>query len=168
MSATIQINIDTMIPQEALARLVGRMEDTHSLLDAVGAGMVSHIADRFELGRGPDGTPWLPSRRAELEGGQTLVDRGHLRDSYTHRVDGDHVAVGSNLIYAGTHQFGATIRAKNGKGLSFDLGGNVGRVVVQKVEIPARPVLGIGADDEELIEEEARVFVLDALGGDQP
>ena len=166
MTARIVIDAGTALPRDALARMASRLEATFPLLDAVGDGMASNIQSRFETGRGPDGDPWKPSMRALREGGQTLVRDGHLRDSYTHRVQGSEVAVGSQKIYAGVHQFGAVIRAKGGKALRFDLGGNIGEVFVQKVEIPARPVLGIGPDDEAVIREETDAFVLDAIGGD--
>ena len=66
-------------------------------------------------------------------------------------------AVGTNTIYAATHQFGAedrTIRAKKGKYLRFQTGN--GWVTVEKVtvNIPARPFLGISEEDQKEIREE--------------
>ena len=46
-------------------------------------------------------------------------DSGHLRRSLTHRVHEDYAEIGTNLIYAPVHEFGATIRAKNAPRLVF-------------------------------------------------
>jgi phage virion morphogenesis protein len=74
---------------------------------------------RFRSGKGPDGTPWKPSRRAEQEGGQTLSDTRRLRNSITSAFDRTSATVGTNVLYAAVHQFGGTIRAKNGPFLAI-------------------------------------------------
>ncbi len=57
------------------------------------------------------------------------------------------VEVGSNLVYAAAHQFGATIKPTNGKLLHFR--GHVAK----SVTIPARPYLGLSdADKNEIVE----------------
>jgi phage gpG-like protein len=50
------------------------------------------------------------------------------------------------VIYAATHQGGATIRGKAGP-LKFKLPGGLGFVSPQEVIIPARPFLGVSAED---------------------
>ncbi|HYW76729.1 MAG TPA: phage virion morphogenesis protein [Gammaproteobacteria bacterium] len=47
--------------------------------------------------------------------------------------------VGTNLIYAPVHEFGATIRAKRAKYLRFKVGGQW--VMKEQVTIPARPYM---------------------------
>lgn len=86
----------------------------------------------------PEGEPWAPwsaryagtrnarnSRRHSL-----LVGEGDLRDSIQSYSRGSEAVVGSPLIYAATHQFGDASR-----------------------NIPARPYLGISADNHQAIEE---------------
>ncbi|MCF8491361.1 MAG: phage virion morphogenesis protein [Rhodospirillum sp.] len=109
---------------EALANL-----DIANLLDEIGGGLVTSTGHRFETGVGPEGVQWEPSLRAIEQNGQTLVDRGHLRDSVTHAVNSQSVAIGTNVVYAAIHQFG----------------GEAGRN--HATVLPARPFLGISTDD---------------------
>lgn len=117
------------------------------LLDAVGRKLAESTRMRFEDQRGPDGRAWTPSVRAREQAGQTLVDTGRLRDSITHRVAGDGVEIGTNVVYAATHQLGADIRAVNAPYLAFKLGDRFVRV--REVKIPARPFLGVDQADED-------------------
>jgi len=52
--------------------------------------------------------------------------------------------VGSNMIYAPVHEFGAVIRAKNAPFLRFQVNGHW--VSVKEVTIPARPFLAPAVD----------------------
>ncbi|MGB0683402.1 MAG: phage virion morphogenesis protein [Magnetovibrionaceae bacterium] len=133
----------------SLGAITKRLKDATPMFDEIGAAMVSSTQFNFEAGQAPDGTPWKPSERVETFGGQTLVNKGHLRDSLTHEASPDQVSVGSNLVYAGIHNFGGEIRPKNGKALRFG-GGNNTRIVA-KVTMPQRQYLGVGTGDEEEI-----------------
>lgn len=144
--ARIEIQLDDALVRDSLAGLLRAGANLHPAMDEIGAALVASTQQRFERGAGPDGNPWPRSLRATIEGGKTLVDSSRLLQSITHEASADGVTVGTNTIYAGTHQFGATIRAK-GKALAFALPGG-GFAVVQKVTIPARPFLGIDADDQ--------------------
>lgn len=115
------------------------------VLDEIGMSLTTSTRHRFEEGRGPDGAAWAESGRAKAEGGRTLVDRGHLRDSITHRVEGTAVRVGTNRVYGGIHQFGGVIEGKSGP-LKFRTPGG-GFATVKSVEIPARPYLGLSEVD---------------------
>lgn len=132
----------------ALGRLAHAVEDRASLLDVLGEYLESATIERFDREEAPDGTAWSKSIRAREEGGKTLSNDGYLKGSITHNVRGDTIEVGTNLIYGGVHQFGATIKAKNADRLAFFLPGGLGFVRPLEVEIPARPYLGIGAEDE--------------------
>lgn len=134
---------------ERLDRLATVVSDLSPMLDEMGAALVSGTQRRFELGMAPDGSQWLPSRRASEEGGQTLIKDGHLRDSITHTVEGDTVHVGSDRIYAAIHQFGGDIKPTKGKFLVFQAG--AGMVFARKVTIPARPFLGLSDSDSEIL-----------------
>lgn len=74
---------------------------------------------RFRTSKGPDGQQWEKSFRAENEGGQTLSLTRRLRNSITYQATSGSVSVGTNVVYAAVHQFGATIRAKAGPFLSI-------------------------------------------------
>lgn len=120
--------------KEALA-LIERLDHFNraALLDDIGAGLHTLTMDRFLTSTSPHGITWEPSIRALLEGGKTLVDQGHLRDSFTWQIfmGLDGLEFGSDMIYAAIHQSG----------------GKAGRN--HAVELPARPIL----PDEDLPDE---------------
>lgn len=140
-----------------------RSEDFSPLMDQIGAAMETSTHERFEKEEAPDGTAWAETIRKKEEGGQILRLDGHLDNSVTHRAGADEVEIGSNLIYAGVHQDGATIWAKKDGYLRFALPGGLGFAMVDHVTIPARPYLGIGGDDEETIAELTADYLLGDL-----
>lgn len=72
---------------------------------------------------------WVKSKRAEKQGGQTLLDDGHLSSSITYQADETGVRVGTNKVYGAIHQFGGFA----GKG--------------KKLYITARPYLVVQQED---------------------
>lgn len=122
--------------------------NTRPLMDEIGAYVVSVTNERFEQGITPTGESWKPSQRALREGGKTLIDHGHLRDSYTHIVLSDHaVDIGSDLPYAHIHH----------------KGGKAGRN--HSVTIDPRPALGINDADRHEIQLITHDFLRDASDG---
>jgi phage gpG-like protein len=118
----------------------------------IGEAMVSSTRKRFKDEKGPDGKSWPKSIRAEEEGGQTLTDTAHLKNSVTSKASAEGVAWGTNHKTASTHQGKdgrpVKIRAK-GKALKFRVGGKW--AVKKTVTIPARPFIGISdADSKEI------------------
>lgn len=101
---------------------------------------------RFDDEEGPDGAKWKPSKAAVEEGRTTLKASGDLYRSITALNDATTAIAGTDLIYAAIHQFGGTIRAKNGKALRTPFGPR------GSVTMPARPFLGFGPVDLEEIE----------------
>lgn len=100
--------------------------DTSELMEAIGEVLVSSTVQRFRQQAGPDGEPWKPLKRPRKRGGsKILIDRGILRSFIQALTTEDTVEVGTNLIYAATHQFGDARRG-----------------------IPARPFLGITDEDQ--------------------
>lgn len=126
----------------AFNELLARAEPTEPMMDEIGSMLVASTQARFESGRGPGGEPWKDTHR----GGQILTDSGRLRDSITHQASGAEVRVGSNVIYAAVHQFGATIKPKSARALAFNIGSQL--IFARQVTIPARPYLGVDAGDE--------------------
>jgi phage virion morphogenesis protein len=157
--ASIHLDLNTDAVAGALARAAARSANMHPLMEMLGAAILSSTQQRFLDEVGPDGQKWPPSIRVQLGGGNTLRDTGRLFQSLTYQADESSVEVGTNLIYAGVHQFGATIRAKSTRGLRFRVGD---RFVTRKsVQVPARPFLGI--DDADRYE--IAIIVEDWLSG---
>lgn len=155
--------------QQALARLRDAGAKLRPLMQVIAQDLESSTRLRFQDGRDPSGKPWLPlsaatrfSRARKAAGGrvytasrrrttaaftraylgnmQPLLDTGRLRNSITSRYGGDYAEVGTNVVYAPIHQFGG----KAGRG----------------VNIPARPFIGMSADDRALVVERLRQHIL--------
>lgn len=118
--------------------------------------------ERFKQGRDPAGKLWKASKRAAWSGGKTLVDTATLRNSIHGKADASGFAVGTNLKYAATHQFGdpgRTIRAKKSKFLRFQVDGTWVRKKSVRIKIPARPYLGLSDDDLQEIKGTVEDFI---------
>ncbi len=149
MSVSFRITSEGAIAIERkLAGLVKAFGNLEPLMEGFGLYLESATIDRFENERGPDGRRWKPSLRARQQGGKTLTDRAQLRSSIMSQAGPESVEVGTNKIYGGIHQFGGTIRAKNGEYLTFRLPGGLGVRRVKSVTMPARPFLGLSSEDE--------------------
>jgi phage virion morphogenesis protein len=117
------------------------------MLDAVGAIVVSQTQARIEAGGpGPDGSRWdeWSSRYSRTRhGNQSLLrGSGDLLTSITSNATHDAVAVGSNVRYAATHQYGD---AKRG--------------------IPQRQYAGISDQDADEIVNIIGDYILSMAGG---
>ena len=129
--------------------------DKAGIMNAIAEGLRTSTVERFGSGETPEGKKWTPSIRAQKQGGKTLISSGQLKTSIKAEADSTGAAVGTNTIYAATHQFGntRTIRAKNGKYLHFQIGERWVNVPSVTVDIPARPFLGISEENEKEIME---------------
>lgn len=75
----------------------------------------------FEQSRDPYGNPWKPP--VTRPGGKPLLDKGRLRNSINVKSNQSGFIVSTDVSYAATHQYGATIKAKTpGKPLKFRVG----------------------------------------------
>lgn len=160
----LRFHIEDAAAQSGLAALGRASGDMTDLMDDIGRRLVTGIDQRFETETAPDGKPWKPSQRARETGGQTLTDKGRLRDSNSHQAGPRSVAVGTNLIYAAVHQDGATIRPKSAKALKFRLP-NGAWVTTKAVTIPARPFIGISDGDAAAIGELTLAWLDDVARG---
>ena len=124
-------------------------------LNSIAEGLRTSTVERFTEEKSPEGKKWKPSIRAQEEGGKTLTKTSQLKTSIRSEVSDSGLAVGTNDIRAATHQFGdeRTIRAKNKQYLTFKIGGQWKKVTSVKVNIPARPFLGISEEDEQDIKD---------------
>jgi phage gpG-like protein len=130
------------------------------LMRAIGTALVEEVNLRFEEGKDVWGVKWAPlspAYAAVKRGPGILRESRMLQRSITYQVLGPgRVAVGSSRVYAAIHQFGGTIKPKNGKVLVFHIGRQV--VHARSVTIPQRPYLGFGPNDRR-----ALLGVLDSL-----
>lgn len=148
----IDYRIDNAAVVSALRELVALGEDASDIMRAIATYGEASTRERFETETGPDGERWKPSLRAKLSGGRTLTLDGHLGDSISPNWSSDTAEWGSNREYAAIHQEGGEIRARSARGLRFQIAGG-GFVNAQKVTMPARPYLGLSAEDEDEIED---------------
>lgn len=161
-AAVFTCTLDDAAMQGALRRVVRLMGNPAPLLKKIGMGLVAAADERFETQTDPWGRRWddLVQPYAELKAtmqptsDRILTRSGKLARSLHYTVDAREVAYGSSMIYAAVHQFGATIRPKNGPYLVFPLmyGGIAFLEHRSQVEIPARPYLGMGPAEVEAVE----------------
>lgn len=102
-------------------------------MDVVGQEVLSQTIERItQEQKAPDGTPWAAwsesyqnYKARKQDGGAFLDASGELIDSLNYEATNDEALVGTNLVYAATHQFGDEQR-----------------------NIPARPYLGLSKQNE--------------------
>jgi len=145
---------------KAILKACQKMADKQELMDSIGEALRSGAILRFSAEEDPEGKKWKPSHRAQSTGGQTLNLTGRLRDSIDYATTPDTVMVGTTAKYARIHQLGGKVRPKSKKILKFK--GNSGEdVFAREVDIPARPFIGISADDLE----EVKATIVDYMAG---
>ncbi|WP_051284385.1 phage virion morphogenesis protein [Desulforegula conservatrix] len=107
MSVNINISLEGKDKiQTMLAELERKAGDLTPAMKSIGEHVVSVARLSFRFEKTPTGLPWPKSDRALKEGGQTLSDKGRLKNSITSQVSGNSVIVGTNVKYAAIHQFG--------------------------------------------------------------
>lgn len=90
----------------------------------------------------PDGAPWQPN----TQGTSILMLTGqHLLSSVASFSSATEAVWGAAWEYAHVHQDGMTIVPKEAEALAFQLGGKF--VNAKKVTIPARPFVGVSAEN---------------------
>lgn len=144
---SMHVHLDDRDLETGLLTLLRKSRDMRPALRDIGEMLVSSTHERFENEEDPEGNSWTPSRRAKDDGGQTLSVSGRLRNSITSRVSAIGVEVGTNVKYAAIHQFGGEIKPKTAAALVFEVGDRL--VFARKVQMPARPYLGISDDDRQ-------------------
>lgn len=144
----ITLEIDDQPLRQALQRLSGQLDDLSPVMEKIAGDLQSAVEQNFATEGERIGHLWKKSRRAIQQGGKTLQDTGRLAGSITKETGRDYAMVGTNVIYAAMMQFG-------GKKSQFPhLWG----------DIPARPYLGLNADDEEDIRDKISKALQKAIG----
>jgi phage virion morphogenesis protein len=134
-------------------------------LGSIGVEVEAPTQERFDTQKSPDGASWKAlaqkttnyyASKGLLGARSILVGEGTLRDSITSEVQGGgwSVLVGATMEYAAVHQFGAVIKPKSSPYLFVP-----GYGKLKQVTIPARPYLGVSADDAKAIENAVAVFL---------
>ncbi len=169
MSGVVLITrMDWSQARAAFGRLERAIADPTPVMRAIGTGLVTSTQDRMDAGHDPNGAAWAALNPVYARGkrGPGILResgmRGGLQGSITHRAERDQVEVGTNKIYGAIHQFGGVIRAKAGGKLAFRMGGKLIRT--SSVTVPARPYLGISAEDGVMILEVVEGALDRALG----
>lgn len=174
----MRVEIDDARLYEVLARSVERCENKQQALKAVGAIVRESIRTNFREGGRPE--KWEASKRGEADSvpGKrigTLRDTNRLMNSFTIKADQNSVVVGTIVVYAPTHQYGAkkfsfgTVVAKvpahyrtiKGK-FKIQVKAHERKMKLPWGDIPARPFMHIQTDDIRDIEE---ILAAHIIGG---
>lgn len=135
---------------ETLARLAEKLPET-AFKDAGEYLLLAHF-ERFQRMESPDGRAWEPlteryknSPRKRTSRGSKDILRldGYLRDLLRYQTSESGLEFGTDAVYGATHQFGDDSR-----------------------NIPARPYLGLSAEDEEEILHIFQQYFDEIFGGD--
>ncbi len=160
----VELKVDDQKMQEAFSELVARGTNLRPLMQELGEFLIETTKQRFETSTAPDGSRWAPNAPAtylahlgafkgsfqkdgrlskrgasRLSGKKPLIgETGRLSSQISYRADGQSVEVGSGLVYSAVQQFGAARGSfgttKHGSPVPWG-------------DIPARPFLGLSAED---------------------
>lgn len=130
MSLGLKVNLNRPQLQKMeriLGGVKGQVVDNKSRLHQRFAVVTLQWIDRqFLSGGGQGGARWKPLTPNTIAGrrkasSKPLLDTGQLRQSFTAKVSARSVRVGTEKIYAATHEYGdtRTIKPKNAKILAF-------------------------------------------------
>lgn len=148
----IEIRVDTSGLNDAFDALVRGLRNTSPLMQEVAHVMDTAVSENFERGGRPK---WL----GKWDGSPSKLQyTGRLKSSITRVFDETSAVVGTNVIYAGIHQFGGTIRPKKAKAL------NVNGRFVSQVNMPARPFLKLDESDFQEIEYVGQQYLQSLVG----
>lgn len=127
---TVTLDADGAI--ELMDEMGTRSLDLSPVLAVIAQDLLTFADDAFADSRGPTGEAWQPLKAATIKrrrqgSSKPLIDTGTLRGSLTAVAGASAILVGTNVPYAGFHQFGT-------------------------VRVPARPYLPFTADNEAVTE----------------
>lgn len=136
----IKITLNDTQAVKSLQQIASQLKQPRKLYGVLGETLKKIHTDRFKAETDPDGDKWQPlsNRTVELKrkrgkSSKILRQDGYLSDKTAYNYNDKRLEFGSDAKYARLHQFGG--KAGSGK----------------KVTIPARPWLGVGEKDEQLL-----------------
>ncbi|HHT7856356.1 phage virion morphogenesis protein [Pasteurella multocida] len=158
----VNIELDIKELSRVLDKAIARLSRPKLMFAEMGEELLAIHFARFTAQKAPDGTSWVPLQDWYRESKKKNADKiltldGHLSGTLRYQASDSGVVFGSDRPYAAIHQFGGTITAKNAKAL------NVQGRPVKSVTMPARPWLGLSADDEQRLLEIARKHLKNEL-----
>jgi phage gpG-like protein len=131
-SVNISLTADNTALKASLAGIVALHASGYAQVkNQVGTYMVQEVKRRLETSKLWNGQAMKQSKAAAKRGGKTLLDRGHLRDSYSYAVSNKGVELFGGKDYAAIHHFGGAFKAWGKHAAKMD----------------ARPVLGVSDDN---------------------
>lgn len=122
-----------------------KLKNMKPVMSRIAQDMKKESDLNFRNSQSPDGTKWkelstLTKTLRKNGGTKPLLDTGmNLKRNIHPYSTNTQAIIGTNVKFAAIHQFGGTIRSKNGKALKF------GTHIRTSVVIPARPYLGVNA-----------------------
>lgn len=166
MTDKLVLSVDSARAERWFGKLVERSSSLAGLMTDIGEALLESTQQRFVQGVGPDGIAW--QALADGSGRTPLLDSGRMRDEIFPTSGADWMELSATAKQARWHQQGTdpyTISPKNKKALNWP-GGPGPRGKVNHPGLPARPFMGISADDEALIDELAVAWLdLDGESG---
>ncbi len=153
----ITLTFDKSDMNREIADVAGRLEDSATVHDIIGEVLLDETRERIQQEKSPDGSNWPALHPVALDNRRSksgiLCDSGELFRSIHKNTTSDKAEVGTNLNHpkVWVNQYGATIRPRRVPFLLIPYMG--GKLAAKQVTIPARPYIGIGRGDEELVKE---------------
>lgn len=170
MTSRVEIQRDEITA--ALAGAEAALGDLTPLMQDIGELMVERTKQNFASGTSPDGVAWAPRSQTTLDayaargdrpkGGPLVGVTRSLSTTISYEADGQGVDWGSNMIYAAVMQFGAA-QGEFGARIGKDKNGRDFFMTIPWGDIPARPYLGVGSEDERAILETVEDYLEDLV-----
>lgn len=173
----IEVELHSEEARQALRQLFDRLERRAPFFKSVGDQQVNSTKNNFARETAPDGAAWQALRPATIRARQKrklsqisiLRETGSLAGSINSRASEDGVEVGSAHPLSPVHQLGKVIDKKEGArwmvGRRFAKrdnpeDGHEVAIRAHKITIPARPFIGVSAEDEQRIAEIAEDWLM--------
>ncbi len=162
--ATIRIEYKNQQVRDALNKLLRAGTDLSPVMKQIAGHLAASTQQSFEREAAPDGTPWAKlspvtvAQRIKKRGSlpvKILEDTGQLQKSILEDWDSTSAEVGTITEYATTHQFGAS-KGQFGRG---NYKTKKGSFPIPWGNIPARPFLGVAAEQERQIQQDVLDFI---------
>ncbi len=153
----ITLSLDSKDFKAAIEDTAGRVEDTATVHDIIGEVLLDETKERIREEKAPDGSNWPALHPVTLDNRRSksgiLRETGELFRSIHKNASAAKAEVGTNLNHprVWVNQYGATIKPRRVPFLLIPHMG--GKLATKQVSIPARPYIGIGREDEELVKE---------------
>lgn len=163
----IRIELEDQAVQAAFARLEQAATQLQPVMQEIGEFLAETTKQRFQTGTAPDGSRWAPNTEVtyvrmldkykgsygkkgqistaganRVMGKKPLIgETGALSTTINYRAGANFVEIGSPMVYAAVHQFGARRHSFSGGKTPWG-------------DIPARPFLGISPEARDNIQED--------------